>query len=104
MSFRVYVSGPMTGLPDMNFPAFHAAAEVLRELGHEVVNPADAGAGAGLSYEDYLRRDLADLLGCNAICLLPGWERSKGATVEEHMARALGFVFVELPEDEELAS
>lgn len=103
---RVYVSGPMTGLPEFNFPAFHAAAEALRELGHEVVNPADAGVGGGLSYEDYLRRDLHDLLGCNAICMLPGWEASKGARVEEHMARALGFTFVELPavEDEELAS
>jgi hypothetical protein len=93
----------MTGLPLMNFPAFHAAAETLRGLGHDVVNPADAGSGGDWSYEEYLRRDLLDLLSCNAICLLPGWERSKGATVEEHMARALGFVFVELPADESAA-
>jgi hypothetical protein len=25
----LYVSGPMTGLPDLNFPAFHAAAAKL---------------------------------------------------------------------------
>lgn len=99
---RVYVSGPMTGLPDMNFPAFHAAADTLRRAGHEVVNPADAGSGGDWSYEDYLRRDLQDLLGCTAICMLPGWEASKGARVEEHMARALGLVFVELPEENEV--
>lgn len=94
---RVYVSGPMTGLPGLNFPAFHAAADMLRRAGHEVVNPADEGSGDGLSYEEYLRRDLVALLDCNAICMLRGWEASKGARVEEHMARVLGFRFVELP-------
>lgn len=38
---RVYISGPMSGLPDLNFPAFNAAAQQLRELGLDAVNPAD---------------------------------------------------------------
>lgn len=36
-----YLAGPMTGLPDLNFPTFHARAAELRALGHEVVNPAE---------------------------------------------------------------
>lgn len=38
---RIYISGPMTGLPDGNIPAFNAAAERLRTEGHFVINPAD---------------------------------------------------------------
>ena len=38
---RIYLSGAMTGYPDLNFPAFHAAAKALRERGLVVVNPAE---------------------------------------------------------------
>ena len=37
----VYLSGPMTGLPDFNRPAFHAAAAALRAQGYVVINPAE---------------------------------------------------------------
>ena len=40
---RVYLSGPMKGYPDSNFPAFHATAAALRARGLEVVNPAEIG-------------------------------------------------------------
>ncbi|MCW5236165.1 DUF4406 domain-containing protein [Verminephrobacter eiseniae] len=36
---RIYISGPMSGLPDLNFAAFHAKARRLHALGCEVVNP-----------------------------------------------------------------
>lgn len=35
-----YLSGPMTGLPDLNRPAFDAAARLLRGKGLTVYNPA----------------------------------------------------------------
>jgi hypothetical protein len=37
---RLYLSGPMSNLPDLNFPAFHSMAARLRAAGHQVVNPA----------------------------------------------------------------
>ena len=37
---RIYVAGPMSGLPAFNFPAFHEAAADLRACGFDVVNPA----------------------------------------------------------------
>lgn len=37
----VYIAGPMTGLPEWNFPEFDRVAEELREQGHTVVNPCD---------------------------------------------------------------
>ena len=90
-----YVSGPMTGLPDLNFPAFHAAAKYLRFRGVEVVNPAEFGEEPGKSWVDYMRKDIAALMRCNVIVMLPGWKKSKGAKLERFIARALGFVVVE---------
>lgn len=37
----IYLCGPMTGLPEYNYPAFHAAAAELRAQGWRVVNPAE---------------------------------------------------------------
>jgi hypothetical protein len=79
----------MTGLPEMNFPAFMAAEEVLRGAGYEVRNPARNGQGDGLAWEDYVRRDLRDLLDCHAVALLPDWENSRGATLEVYVAKNL---------------
>lgn len=89
---RIYVSGGMSGLPDLNFPAFHRAAASLRASGYEVVNPAeldDADPNA-MQWHQYLRRDITHLVTCDAIAMLPGWERSKGARLEHHIARELG--------------
>lgn len=86
----IYISGPMTGLPDLNFPAFNAAARMLRDLGHDVRNPAEVGEEPGKSWEDYMRKDLRLLCDCTHIYLLPGWEKSKGAHLELHIAHRLG--------------
>ncbi len=87
---RVYISGPMTGLPEFNFPAFHTAAKALRAAGIEAVNPAEINAETGGKWEDYMREDIKALCDCDGIALLPGWERSRGAHLEVHIAHRLG--------------
>lgn len=89
---KVYLAGPMTGVPLFNHPAFHAAAKKLREQGHEVINPAelDEEIGTDEPWDVYLRRDLAMLVTCDAIALLPGWEKFRGARLEKHVACELG--------------
>jgi nucleoside 2-deoxyribosyltransferase len=88
---RIYLAGPMTGLPDFNFPAFHECAEALRASGHTVKNPAETDGGdTSQPWSYYMRKDIAMLLECEAVAVLPGWERSRGATLEVHVARALG--------------
>lgn len=87
----IYLSGPMTGLPDWNYPAFHTWAAVLRNAGHTVANPAENFGGdphAG-PRAMFMRKDIAMLLNAEAVAVLPGWERSKGATLEVAIAREL---------------
>lgn len=88
---RVYISGPMTGLPEFNFPAFNEAARFLRGVGHTVINPAENfGGDTTLSWTDYIRKDIADILTVEGVAVLPGWEESRGARLEVSIARALG--------------
>ena len=87
---KIYVAGPMTGLPDLNFPAFHAEAARLRALGHEVINPAEINPDQHMTWLECMRTDIAALVFCDAIQLLPGWQNSKGATLEHHIAERLG--------------
>jgi hypothetical protein len=93
---RIYLSGPMAGLPDHNFPAFHAQAAQLRAAGYEVVNPAEL-QNSGKTWEQCLRTDLREMCTCDAIALMPGWESSKGANLELHVAHRLGMEVMHLP-------
>lgn len=92
---KIYVAGPMTGLPEWNYPAFNAAAAELRAEGHEVMNPAEMGEKYGTP--DELAADLYKMAGlvveeldalaaCDAIYLLPGWHRSRGTRKELKVA------------------
>lgn len=96
---RIYIAGPMTGLPNLNFPAFHAEATKLRANGFDVVNPAEINPDHSMSWHDCMRRDIAELVKCDAIRLLPGWERSSGAQLEEHIANRLAMQIFE-PDEE----
>ena len=108
---RVYIAGPMQGYPKFNFPAFDKAAEVLRNSGHVVFNPADkdrerhgqdfgeqsvAGSIAeaekvsGFSLREALAVDTNWICReADAIYMLKGWERSGGARAEHALASAL---------------
>lgn len=91
---KLYVAGPMSGLPDWNYPAFAEAAKALRVAGYMVENPGEGYEGTegtvdGWTWEDYLRRALRQMLTCEAVALLDGWESSKGARLEVATAEAL---------------
>lgn len=70
----VYLSGPMTGYPEYNFPAFHDAEARLGLMGYDVFNPARSFNGdTGRPYQDYVVEDIRLLQRADAIYLLPGW-------------------------------
>ena len=90
----VYISGPMTGLPGLNFQAFNAEAARLRALGYRVVNPAELNPDPSKSWVECMRVDIAELIKCDAIVMLPGWCNSRGARLEHDIAYAMDFVFL----------
>lgn len=89
---RVYIAGPMTGYADLNFPAFHAEAKALRVAGLEVTNPAEINVDPNMGWSTCMRADIAQLVTCDRIHLLPGWSNSKGASLEHHIASELGLL------------
>jgi hypothetical protein len=55
----LYISGPMGGLPGFNYPAFNFAAKRLRDLGYNVLNPAEHFNGdTGRNRHEYLALDV----------------------------------------------
>ncbi len=93
---KIYVAGPMRGIPLYNFPAFDAAEAHLTSLGHEVLSPASMDRARGFDpakdiatpefLADAMRHDLEAILRVEAVVLLPGWERSTGAKAEAAVA------------------
>lgn len=90
----VYISGPMSGYEDFNYPAFNELASHLRSLGFPVMNPADFGYKDGEDWAACLKRDLAVVVHCDAIIAMEGWQKSRGANLEIYVAKALGIPVV----------
>lgn len=90
---RIYLSGPMTGLPDENRPAFNAEAARLRALGYQVENPAELNEPTD-TRAVCMRRDIQALMTCDAVAMLPGWTNSQGAMLEHACAVQCGMKVV----------
>lgn len=95
MSLIIYLAGPMTGLPQLNYPAFMAWEESMRNVGYEVLNPARVDEqfpkrdGESREWGWYMRKTIAMLMEADGIALLPGWRRSRGARLERDLALRL---------------
>lgn len=91
---RVYIAGPMTGLPGYNFPAFRRVAMLLREAGYDAVSPVELNNeeadGPTNTWQACMRVDIGALVTCDLVALLPGWENSRGASLEHYIANCVG--------------
>lgn len=94
---KVYIAGPMRGLPNLNFEAFDAAAARWKAMGHQPFNPAETSRPLGyptngecpIALRHLILVDVLSIYHADAIALLPGWEKSRGATLEVALAQVL---------------
>lgn len=89
---KIYIAGPMTGIPELNRPAFHFEAMHLSSEGHVVLNPAKLPDG--LSQPEYMDICLAMLRCADSIFLLSGWQNSAGAVAEHALAKKLNLKII----------
>lgn len=100
MRQKVYLSGPMSGHPDYNRPAFFAAEQALSAvLDADFINPACiTPPKSGNQWHDYMRSSLKGMLDADVIYMLSGWEASRGAKIELELAKELGMTVICQPE------
>lgn len=109
-----YTAGPMSGIPQFNYPLFLMVAKKMREQGFTIVSPAELDTPkmqalamtskdgslasmekeSGETWGDMLARDvklISDKVG--GIVVLPGWDRSRGARLEVFVGLLTGKQF-----------
>ena len=102
MKRRIYISGPMTGIEPREYRRrFREAETILRRHGYGCINPCrvwpcrfpwlyrlmNALLGRRLTYAVILAYDLILLMTrADGIVMLPGWQASRGAQIENYTA------------------
>ena len=95
---KIYIAGPMRGLPDFNYPTFNQYAQAHRNVGWDVANPVEIGADYGTPEQidadpallaAVMAAELHALETCDAIYLLNGWQDSEGA--QKELATAISY-------------
>jgi hypothetical protein len=102
---KMYLSGPMTGLPNYNHELFNRVAQEFRQVGFSVCSPAEFFDGdITKERKEYMREAVKYMLEADTIVLLPGWQESKGARLEAAIATELDLTIVEYVEEDDRAS
>lgn len=91
---KVYLAGPMTGIPEYNYPEFARVAAAIRARGWEVLSPHEEfGGDKTRTRAAYMREDIRMLLECEGVVLLSDWIDSPGARLEVANAQEFGLHF-----------
>ncbi|MGL5103095.1 MAG: DUF4406 domain-containing protein [Plesiomonas sp.] len=85
---KIYIAGPMTGITELNRPAFNRYALDVKKSGSIPLNPAVLPEG--LKHEEYMEICYPMVKFSDEVHLLPGWKASKGAKIEFAWAKELG--------------
>ncbi len=102
MTKSIYLAGPMTGFKwELVKKCFDTAQQLFERDGFVVYNPAVIGYQTGWRYTDYIEVSQAIQKLARSIFMLPGWEESKGARFEKHVAEVMGQEIIEAPKVQE---
>ena len=88
---KIYLSGPMSGYADLNFPEFRRVAAILRDAGFSVIDPSETEQPNISSWSECMKNALRDMMLCDSILMLDGWKNSKGAVIEMNLAMDLDY-------------
>ncbi len=87
---KLYISGAISGIPDLNVLLFAKVTKALRDLGYIVVNPHVICQGIpAAEWSTCMRKCIIALMDCDIIIMLDDWQQSKGATIEYEIAQYL---------------
>ena len=98
---KCYICGKVTGLPEKEYHAKFRQGEIaVTILGHEPVNPCTLPHNHDKTWQSYMREAITEMLRCDLVYVLQGWESSQGAQAEIALAKALGMrVIYEKPKE-----
>lgn len=91
----IYIAGPMSGYPQNNYPAFWLAASKFQAHGFKVLNPAELPMLP--NWQAYMRASLHMIAKATHIYFLPGADTSRGALIENFIAKELGIEIIGHP-------
>lgn len=83
----VYIAGPIAGVPEYYKP-FEHMEDALTGWGFVALTPTRLPQG--LTDAAYMRIDMAMMDTADAVVFLPGWQHSKGATLEHEYCKYTG--------------
>ena len=87
----LYISGAISGIPDLNRPKFSNATKKLRGLGYIVINPHEICDGiSAVDWDKCMRVCIRRLVDADILVLLDDWQQSRGAQIEFTLAKQIG--------------